>query len=567
MNHQSSRCSIPLCLLFVSLVLPPCLAHDDELPFDVFVMPPEPISGVEIRWEDLFDPQGPVPEASTWYGPFHGDVTETAGGLYYTARQSLWQAKVDSFVLDYYLGKERHTANVAIVVGTPHKGEVVYNSFDNMDTTDSGHPDWYVYDPNGGISIVDSTLLVRGSSLADSYVFTRTDDHPLKWPPLDLYDTERVHAGSSTTGTGGGVVLDPPEGRVVGDPAVSPAPSGEYVFYSSGEPDSVKGWLRRQAGILQACVEAEGEDGNWRRSLWVNVPDSGGTRLEVEYDHAELSPEVVRLKVDGLLATRTLEFEAGELTELNEHRFGILQLAGRTADLWADEAEVYRYRIHGEEEPHHTDDFEVAPGGGPFADWTGTSGNGLAVIERQPVGMHWLRVDLDSSPSYLIDEAHEAADRVRLRFDVDTSEMNAMAVKTVALHRPSAPGDLHDSEHLRVWMRRDWEGAWVKVGVLASGALNNTWRVTGWQPLAEADVNRVVLTLRTASTPEAADGELRVWLDGVELPAIQGLANHENLVETVKFGAVDLGPGDTGQIYLDNFQLWVPHDLELSTGM
>lgn len=88
---------------------------------------------------------------------------------------------------------------------------------------------------------------------------------------------------------------------------------------------------------------------------------------------------------------------------------------------------------------------------------------------------------------------------------------------------------------------------------------------TGWLEPPRADAYHVELELSAASAPGAADASLRVWLDGVEAAKIDGLADEGNRVETVRFGAMQVGPNRAGRLYLDNFQLWVPHVPELAS--
>ena len=217
-------------------------------------------------------------------------------------------------------------------------------------------------------------------------------------------------------------------------------------------------------------------------------------------------------------------------------------------DVQIDDAEIYRYRMPGEEQPHSADDFES----GGFAGWNGAFGNGLTVTERGPVGKLWLRGDLAAGDSYLMDSTPRAAGRARLRFDLDTSALSAKAVKALSGHSTNAPASA--DEHLQVSVRRMALGPQIRVGVK-----DGVWHFTGWHPLAETEVNRVELAFRAASGAGTTDGELRVWLDGVEVPAITGLANHQSPVDSVLFGAVDVGSGNSGQIFLDNYQLWRPH--------
>lgn len=547
-----------LLLLLLSLVFSAPAGADDShtLPFDLYIVPPPPVDGLEIHWEDLFGDQAGEPQSHQVHGPVHGDLSPTAEGFYYAIRPSFWEVAVDSFVLDYIQDGTREAINVVVAVGEAHRGEAEVNSFDMPVTGDA---DWLLYDPSGRLTIDASALWVSADGREDGYVYFMAADNYPTLPPLDVYDREEIHPGSTTTGSGTGVLLNPPPASGLVDPALTePKASSKWaetllgqVFLASGPTGvdvSVKARIRQDlSGTVQARIEARDETGDWHESAWVDLDAGKPSLLAMEYDHpGGDEAESVHLKIDRQAAA-TLELEAGNYDyDLQFHQIGCSESMGSfDLDLTVEEAEVYKYVIHPGEEPALTDDFEE---GFVAAGWTEWAGTGLALATRQTAGKTWLEADLAGGDSFLVDSSPKAAGRARLRFDVDPAALGGELVQVLAVHSSDAWGAAN--EYVQVFVAS--QPARLKVLVRD----DDHWRSTGWLGSPKADAYHVELELLSASA--AAAGRLQVWF-GAELAEIDGLNDPGNRVETVRFGVLEVAPQSSGKLYLDNYQLWLPH--------
>ena len=547
--------------LSLCVVCPYSIYAGDELPFPVLVMPSEPIDGVDLTWDYLFfnEPYS-TPSQVHAFGPFHGSLSPTPEGFHYSAQPSLWQAKVDTFVLDYQQDGVRRTMNVAIVVGSAHHGDSRLNTFD---VPINANHEWDLQDPLGAM-LTDQRVWIPGWVTQDTFVFASAEDLVTDGPwPGDVYEAVETHAGSTTTGLGGGVLMDPPpdpfqrpDGLAKGL-GVSSANAPGHVFFAAGaavDPSSasVFGYLELDGEHRRAWVGAYDENGTLFQSPEVDLPTDRQILLEVESDDSEFGMEVARLLIDGVRVAHTEGFEAGHrVEELREHQFGVMDISAAGAtELSLDTAEIYYYRVHGEEEPRRVDDF--GPGDALALRWDGLVGGGLALVPRLELGMAWLRANLALGDSYLVDALPEAEPWARMRFDIDPSQLDGLPLDVMAVYDSDLPTD--SSKHIQVSVRNhDVDGPQVR-----AAAKGTVWRYTPWYPLSKDRPSQIDLTFKQASFA-STDGELVLRVDGLEMDAIRNMINGSRTVDTIHFGAVRTDPSSNGRLYFDNYQVWVPH--------
>ena len=188
--------------------------------------------------------------------------------------------------------------------------------------------------------------------------------------------------------------------------------------------------------------------------------------------------------------------------------------------------------------------------------WSNSETTSLEVSQAAAlVGGQGLEVDLDQGGErYLIDDTPAAEKRYQARFHFDVNSLamaegDELAILAGADQDGVPVGQSHlqlllkysaASYHLQAWHRD-----------LATGSV----LTTGWIPVA--DVAHVVdLRWRAASNAAAANGELRFWIDGVLAGELVGLANGDQVIESIRLGADGVDAGSSGSFYLDSFRSW-----------
>ena len=59
---------------------------------------------------------------------------------------------------------------------------------------------------------------------------------------------------------------------------------------------------------------------------------------------------------------------------------------------------------------------------------------------------------------------------------------------------------------------------------------------------------------RRSSGPDALDGSLELWIDGVSVATLPGLDNSISAVDFVRLGALSVKAGASGSMYWDEFE-------------
>ena len=160
---------------------------------------------------------------------------------------------------------------------------------------------------------------------------------------------------------------------------------------------------------------------------------------------------------------------------------------------------------------------------------------------------------------YLMDDDPIGRTSYAARFLVDTRssamELNDMVLLLDLLDQNSLGGA---TEHLKVTLRKHSGGSTFRLlgrardgSALAAGSWNNSVNT-----VVSDGVHTVELLWKAASRPGLTDGYLRLWLDGVPVPGVSGLANHGRTVESAILGTLGINSGSTGFLYLDDFEAW-----------
>ena len=188
--------------------------------------------------------------------------------------------------------------------------------------------------------------------------------------------------------------------------------------------------------------------------------------------------------------------------------------------------------------------------------WSNAETTSLEVSQAAAlVGVQGLEVDLDQGGErYLIDDTPAAEKRYKARFHFDVNSL-AMAEgdELTILAGADQDGVPVGQSHLQLRLR--YSAASYHLQAWHQDLATGSELATGWIPLA--DVAHVVdLRWRAASNAAAANGELRFWIDGILAGELVGLANGDQVIESIRFGVDGVDAGSSGSFYLDSFRSW-----------
>lgn len=182
----------------------------------------------------------------------------------------------------------------------------------------------------------------------------------------------------------------------------------------------------------------------------------------------------------------------------------------------------------------------------------------LEVISADPLaGQFSARITIDDDDRvYLREESPEGLDVYRARFlwRKDTlvlPETKRLKLLTGFSESPAQKrimtltvreGDDYRELELRLKVRED-DGLWT----------GTVWREISATP----DLVPVTVEWRRASGPDAEDGEVRLWVDGLLAAELFGVDNSTWALDRVHFGVVSAPkPGTTGTLEIDSFESW-----------
>lgn len=525
--------------------------HHDHHDTVLVVLPAGQSDALELpRALLLADDHPPAGQLVVASRPVHGTLTKAADGFRYQAGSSFWVVGSDSFALATGLEGGGSSWMVAIAAGVTHLGAPALNDLEQPSA--AGHPDWQATGDSAAIVPEAAIFGQRGlrtfpEQSGDGYLSFGPGDDPDT--PGDTAPFDDAGSGTHTT-----IVIrppDPPADHPRGGGEADP-PGGGQVIYAAHDADGERTlalWLQAGEQAWQTRLEVADDDGQPHLGRWTDLPAGPPWQLRVEYDQLPAFSDAARLLINGDLASEVLDFEAE--APVVEHRFGIMDRTGGGLTLDLDNLYLRAYAIHARDEPSHMDAFE-----GAFAEgWDLGRAGDLGLTEARTTSGRFAQLHADlgatAGNSYLLDTSPDDAPRALIRFDLDPSQLAAeTVVRLLGGLRSEVVAGAH--EHLKVWAAHRQDRFELRLSLRDDQGQSH---LSGWLPLAAAS-NRVEIALRTG----VDDGALRLWLEGVEQTpgGMSGLDNDANPLDAVRLGAIAI-TGGGGDLYLDNYQLWVPH--------
>ncbi len=258
---------------------------------------------------------------------------------------------------------------------------------------------------------------------------------------------------------------------------------------------------------------------------------------------------------NGSLALRLDGQPAGELSGLasggevvESVRFGAMDFAHGTRDtFYLDGFESWVRR----EPPILQDGFEKGLGA-----WSNAATTDLVITQGAALeGEYGLEVVLDpEDETYLIDNEPVAEKRYKARFRLDLNSL-AMASDDIFNILAGAGQDDFPEGQAHLLLRLKYSAGSFRLQARHRDVATGSVLATGWAPIAGGQ-HVVELRWRAASSAADFNGELRFWIDGVLAGELVGLANGEDVIKSIRFGAKGVDAGTSGSIYLDSFRSW-----------
>jgi lamin tail-like protein len=213
------------------------------------------------------------------------------------------------------------------------------------------------------------------------------------------------------------------------------------------------------------------------------------------------------------------------------------------------------------------DDFE----GGTLAAWSAasTDGGDLAVAPEAALGSTsaGLRALVnDTNGLFVEDDTPLDENRYRARFLFDPNGFDPGEGQGHLRTRLFILFEENPTRRLMAVVLRRLAGAYsleVRTRVDSNAQVD-----TGFFPITDAP-HSVEIDWRRSSGPDASDGELALWLDGVPTADETGLDNSVSAVDFVRLGALSVKSGASGTLFLDEFisrRLYPPDAVVPGTG-
>ena len=262
-------------------------------------------------------------------------------------------------------------------------------------------------------------------------------------------------------------------------------------------------------------------------------------------------------KFDALGAPRGVEFRLNEQTTGAQGHAAVASAAdGNFVAVWHDSGEgtvdVFGRRFSPLTDALFRDGFES----GTLAAWSGNATDGgdlhasiFAALKSTGVG---LRAVVDDTAGLYVEDATPADERrYRARFYLDPNGFD--------------PGEALAHRRIRMFIAFS-EAPTRRVAAIVLRRLGGAYALMVRARLdddAQADTTFVPITdgphvveidLRRSSGPDALDGGLDVWIDGVLAGQLAALDNHLGEVDFVRMGALSVKTGASGTLYFDEFE-------------
>jgi hypothetical protein len=293
--------------------------------------------------------------------------------------------------------------------------------------------------------------------------------------------------------------------------------------------------------------------------LYPSVTVEPGGRFVVGWTSAEGAGDfgVFGRKFDALGTPRGVEFRLNEQTTGSRAHAAVASSPdGNFVAVWhgtnEETAGVFGRRFSPLTDALFSDGFES----GTLAAWSGNATDGgdlhasiFAALKSTGVG---LRAVVDDTAGLYVEDATPGDERrYRARFYLDPNgfdpgESQAHRRTRTLLAFSEAP-----TRRVAAIVLRRLGGAYSVMG--RARLDDNSQADTGFFAISDAP-HAVEIDLVAASGPDALDGSLELWIDGVSVSLLTGLDNNVAAVDFVRMGALSVKTGATGTLYFDEFE-------------
>ncbi len=489
--------------------------------------------------------------------PSHGALTWTPGGLLqYEPHDAFWMLGTDSFTYRVTRpGEPAVVASVTLQAGHYGKFRRIEEAFESGDV--EGLSGDAVVTPAAAIAGTQGLRVTAGTG-AEAAVFTFENDgnDPGDQCP-DWDDTGCRTGGDGAQGGNDTLKIRPPAlpRGVGGTGTPSEVGTGTMRIYA----------LERSAGDIAAEVLLiSTPDGN---DIVSRVFHRGGVATTDPFLLTEVENELriewwnsfeeeraggLKLWVNGNIV--------GTITGLSEwhvgygrRRVGVIpnpnsiELASFDID---DLRLTSSDRSSPAFQPVLRDNFEHG-----LAAWDTSSATFLKVVETAAlVGDKGLEIrPVFGVDNFLFDPSPAASKQfgVRFRLDSGSLSMPGNVLHLLALSNSNQPESNQDQVRLvlREVAGNLWVSSWIRTGP-SGGA----WRVS-----PEIELSRQTSTIEfqwRASDEGGANGQARLWVDGVLGDSAGSLDNSAAVIESLRLGAWDAALNAQGKLHVDAFESW-----------
>jgi hypothetical protein len=341
-------------------------------------------------------------------------------------------------------------------------------------------------------------------------------------------------------------------------PAVASAPDGRFVVawatYRTGGGSDVRAQLYDNAGSAVGGEIVVATLGNPNRP---QVAMDAEGQFIVVWDNFALGGDVWGQKFDALGARRGGEFRLNEQTAGYQAEPQVSVAAdGSFITVWSSQAGEPDGGIRGRRfspvvDHIFSDGFES----GTLAAWSSAATDGsdlapsiFAAMKSSQVGLQGL-VD-GTGGIYVEDTTPEAERRYRARFWIDPNGFDPGEATGQRRTRTFIAFSGPPARRVAAVVLRRAAGVY---GVMVRARLDdNAQADTAFFTITDAP-HAIEIDLQAASTADANDGSLQLWIDGVSAAHLTGLDNSRGLVDFARLGALSVKGGASGTLYWDEF--------------
>ncbi len=477
--------------------------------------------------------------------PLHGTLTPGSAGFIYRPAESFRSLGSDSFTVELDGGSEVGGVATVQLLAKLHGREQWSDNFEASALAE----EWALEDPAAALLLTSFAALQGSQGLrvpAPGAVLT----YPNCLEPPPSVDCDPPDGGGEQ---GGGTVITL---RVPSPPPPLEGGGQEVTLYEAGPAELPSVDLRLRAssvGAFELAASAldSSASGGRRFTPWFPLSQRA-TRVRLDsWFEGPASSGGLRLWLDDRAVARLTDLEnAGG-------SFAVQRLGswgeGTTFGFDLDQVRLHRASVAESSASFlgavtlFAADFESAD----LSSWSaGPFPAALRVEEAAALsGRHGLVVNLDEGGAALSKdvEAGEAAN-LRLRLAAGSAQLpQNQGFKLLTGKRSSG------APVLELWLR-------LKAAVLQLQAVAiddaGQRRPTSWLPITSNSAHAVELQWRASTGPQAGNGLLRLWLNGVLSAGVSGLDNSDQRLSNIVWGAEAVPAGSGGELYLDGLEIW-----------